>query len=104
NIDGHDLRASYPLHQRFLCEEVDVWMTHIGGYPGRYDPKIKASIMTNPPKLFITGHSHILKIVFDKKLDLLHINPGAAGIHGFQKKSTAVRFDIDGMDIINLEV
>jgi uncharacterized protein len=104
NIDGHEVRSVYPLHQRFLCEEVDVWMTHIGGYPGRYEQSIRQEIKANPPKLFIAGHSHILKVMYDKKLDLLHINPGAAGYHGFHKVSTAVRLIIDGNDIRDLEL
>jgi putative phosphoesterase len=104
NIDGQDVRAVHPLHQRFKCEEIDVWMTHIGGYPGRYDRNVKPEIYTNPPKLFISGHSHILKIMYDKKLDLLHINPGAAGYRGFHNVCTAVKFIIDGSDIRNMEV
>ncbi len=104
NIDGQDVRTVYPLHQRWLCEDVDVWMTHIGGYPGRYDRMVKPQIFARPPKLFISGHSHILKIVYDKKLELLHINPGAAGFRGFHKVSTAVRFTIEGTDIRDLEV
>ncbi len=80
NIDGHELRAVYPLHQRFLCEEVDVWMTHIGGYPGKYERNVTPEIFRNPPMLFISGHSHILKVIYDKKLDFLHMNPGAAGL------------------------
>ena len=104
NIDGQDVRAVYPLHQRFMCEKVDVWITHIGGYPGRYDRKIKDELLANPPKLFISGHSHILKVIYDKRLNLLHVNPGAAGLRGFHKVSTAVRFIIDGNDIRDLEV
>ena len=104
NIDGQDVRATYPIHQRFICEKVDVWMTHIGGYPGRYDRRIREELLANPPKLFISGHSHILKVIYDKKLNLLHINPGAAGLRGFHKVSTAVRFIIDGEDIRDLEV
>lgn len=104
NIDGQDVRSVYPLHQRFICEHVDVWMTHIGGYPGRYDRKIKDELLANPPKLFISGHSHILKVIYDKRLNLLHVNPGAAGLRGFHKVSTAVRFIIDGNDIRDLEV
>ena len=94
----------YPQHQRFLCEDVDVWMTHIGGYPGRYERYVKPQIFNNPPKLFISGHSHLLKVIYDKKLGLLHINPGAAGYKGFHKKCTAVRFVIDGEKIKELEV
>jgi putative phosphoesterase len=104
NIDGQDIRAVYPQHQRFLCESVDVWMTHIGGYPGRYERHVKPEIYRNPPNLFISGHSHILKVIYDKKLGLLHINPGAAGHYGFHKKCTAVRFVIDGENIRDLEV
>ncbi len=104
NIDGQDVRSVFPLHQRFLCENVDVWITHIGGYPGRYDKNVKPEIMNNPPMLFISGHSHILKVVYDKKLDLLHINPGAAGYIGFHKVHTAVRFIIEGDNIRDLEV
>ncbi len=104
NIDGQDVRSVYPLHQRFFCEMVDVWMTHIGGYPGRYERNVRLDIVTNPPKLFISGHSHILKVIYDKKLSLLHINPGAAGYRGFHKVCTAVRFTIDGSDIRDLEV
>ena len=87
-----------------MCENVDVWMTHIGGYPKRYAPSIKDGIKTNPPKLFISGHSHILKVMFDKELSLLHMNPGAAGKHGFHQVRTLLRFTIDGKDIKDLEV
>ncbi len=107
NIDGQDLRQSYPKDQRHTREGLDIWMTHIGGYPGNYDPGIRNRLMTNPPGLFITGHSHILKVMNDKKLGLLHINPGAAGKYGFHKVRTAVRFSItDGrpgeLDVIEL--
>ncbi len=104
NIDGQDVRVTWPQHLRFLCEEVDVWMTHIGGYPGHYDRSVKSEIFRNPPKLFICGHSHILRIIYDKKLDLLHINPGAAGRKGFHKVQTALRFVIDGKDIRDMEI
>lgn len=104
NIDDHKLRAVYPLHQRFNCEEVDVWITHIGGYPGRYERYVKPEIYQNPPDLFISGHSHILKVIFDKKLDFLHINPGAAGNKGLHKVLTAIRFVIDCKDIRDLEI
>ncbi len=104
NIDGHEVRVVYPLHQRFFCEEVDVWMTHIGGYPGKYEQNVKPEIYRKPPKLFISGHSHILKVIYDKKLDLLHMNPGAAGFKGFHKVCTALRFVIDGKDIRELDV
>jgi len=104
NIDNAESRLEFPLHNRFMCEEVDVWMTHIGGYPGRYNPAIREEIRRNPPKLFITGHSHILKVINDKKSGLLHMNPGAMGISGFHKVRTMLRFEIDGNKIGNLEV
>ena len=83
---------------------VDVWMTHIGGYPGKYNPNIKAEMTANPPKLFICGHSHILKVIFDKKNNLLHMNPGAAGKSGFHQVRTMLRFVIDGDKIKDLEI
>ncbi len=104
NIDNGLLQQEFPLHQRFLCEEVDVWITHIGGYPNRYSPKIKRNIQENSPNLFISGHSHILKVMWDKKLNLLHMNPGACGKQGFHLMRTMLRFEIDGKDIKNLEV
>lgn len=104
NIDGAQLRLEFPLNQRFFCEGVDVWITHIGGYPGRYSPAIKEEIQANPPKLFICGHSHILKVMNDQKLGLLHMNPGAAGVHGFHQMRTMLRFKIDGTTISDLEV
>ncbi len=104
NIDGPDIRTIYPENQRFSCEDVDVWIKHIGGYPGNYDRQIRNEIIKNPPKLFISGHSHILKVMFDKKLDLLHINPGAAGKTGLHKVRTVVRFIIEKNEIKDLEV
>lgn len=104
NCDGYDLRLMFPEVLRFMCEEVEVLMKHIGGYPGRYDRSIVEELKTNPPKLFISGHSHILKVMFDKKLNLLHINPGAAGKQGWQKERTLIRFTIDGSDMRDLEV
>jgi uncharacterized protein len=104
NIDGSDVRKVHPLNQRFKCENVDVFMTHIGGYPNRYSLEALTEIKKNPPKLFICGHSHILKVMFDQTYKLLHINPGAAGIHGFHKVKTLVRFTIDGDQIRDLEV
>ncbi len=104
NIDGQDVRKVHPKYQRFMCEGVDVLMTHIGGYPNRYSPDALNEIKQNPPKLFICGHSHILKVMFDQKYKLLHINPGAAGIHGFHKVKTMVRFTIDADKIKDLEV
>lgn len=104
NIDGDELRKEFPLHQRFYCEKVDVWITHIGGYPGKYSPAIREEIKRNPPKIFITGHSHILKVMNDKNLGLLHMNPGAAGKQGFHHVRTMLRFEIDGEEIKGLEV
>lgn len=104
NIDGTQIRKEFPLHQRFTCEQVDVWITHIGGYPGNYSPAIREEIRLNPPKLFICGHSHILKVMPDKKLGLLHMNPGAAGIQGFHHMRTMLRFTIDRTEIKDLEV
>jgi len=104
NIDDDVIRREFPLHNRFLCEGVDVWITHIGGYPRRYDRRIKEEIHKHPPKLFICGHSHILKVIPDKKLHLLHMNPGAVGKHGFHKVRTMLRFKIDGKNIKDLEV
>jgi uncharacterized protein len=104
NIDGQDIRKIYPLNQRFFCEKVDVWITHIGGYPNNYSPFIQAEIKRNPPKLFICGHSHILKVMYDKKLDLLHMNPGACGNYGFHKVKTFLRFNIEEENIKELEV
>lgn len=103
NIDGTDLRVRYPLDLRFKCEGVDVWMTHIGGYPNRYSKRIRPLMRMNPPKIFITGHSHILKVMPDHKFNLLHINPGACGNHGFHQVKTIVRFTIDGEDIRDME-
>ncbi len=104
NIDGQDIRAAYPEHLRFTCEAVDVWMTHIGGYPGRYSAQVKAAIQKDPPRLFICGHSHILKVIFDQKLQCLHLNPGAAGKQGWHKVRTLLRFSIDDDRIENLAV
>ena len=105
NIDGQDIRSQFPKKLRFTCEKLEVLMTHIGGYPGRYNQEIRDEIYTKPPGLFITGHSHILKIMPDKaRLPLLHINPGAAGKHGFHKVRTMVRFTVDGSKIKDLQV
>ncbi|MGB5172802.1 MAG: metallophosphoesterase family protein [Eudoraea sp.] len=104
NIDDHIIRKDYPLDQKFNCEEVTVWMTHIGGYPNRYSPRVRNQINQNPPKLFISGHSHILKVMWDKKLNLLHMNPGACGKKGFHQMRTMLRFQIDGKEIKALEV
>lgn len=104
NIDGDKLRVMFKQHERWMCEGVDVWMTHIGGYPGKYAREVKPEIFMHPPKLFISGHSHILKVMYDKKLGTLHINPGAEGKYGFHNVRTLVRFEIDGTDIRNLKV
>ena len=104
NIDDHKVRAAYPKIHRFSCEEVDVLITHIGGYPNHYDSQILPIIKNQPPKLFICGHSHILKVIYDKKYDLLHINPGAAGKSGFHNLRTAIRLKIDGNGIKDLEI
>lgn len=104
NIDGHELRLRYPQHRRFTIEGVDVWITHIGGYPGKYAREVIPQIYMRPPQLFISGHSHILKVLYDKTLKCLHINPGAAGLYGLHKKRTLVRFVIDGAEIKDLEV
>jgi len=104
NIDDSKARIEFPEHNRFMCEGVDVWITHIGGYPNRYDNKVKDEIMKNPPNLFISGHSHILKVISDKKLNLLHMNPGAVGKQGLHKVRTMLRFTIDGEKLDNLEV
>ena len=104
NIDNSEIRAEYPENLRFTCEGVKVWITHVGGYPNRYYHKIKVEINNNPPDIFICGHSHILKIINDKKLNLLHINPGAIGNQGFHQVRTMVRFQVDESKIKNLEV
>ncbi|XOD69591.1 MAG: metallophosphoesterase family protein [Flavobacteriales bacterium AspAUS03] len=104
NIDGQEIREVFPLHQRFFCEGVDVWITHIGGYPGRYDLRVREELKADPPKLFICGHSHILKVMFDRNLALLHMNPGAVGRYGFQKVWTMLRFCIHFDKIRDLEL
>lgn len=104
NIDSTEIRSEFPEHNRFTCEEVDVWITHIGGYPPKYNMRVSETIKHNPPRLFICGHSHILKVMPDKKLSLIHMNPGAVGKHGFHKVRTMLRFTIDGKKIDNLEV
>lgn len=104
NIDNHHIRAEYPLDEKFTIEKVSVWITHIGGYPYRYNARIKEEIQQNPPNLFISGHSHILKVMFDKKLNLLHLNPGAIGKHGFHQVRTMLKFNINEDKISNLEI
>lgn len=102
NIDGKDIRTIYPEHLKFQCEEVKVWMTHIGGYPGKYNPKLRIEINQSPPDLFISGHSHILKVMYDQKLRCLHLNPGAAGREGWHKVRTLLRFCISDEKIHTL--
>lgn len=104
NIDGHELRIRYPETLFFTMENVPVLMTHIGGYPPRYNNESKPLIEKHKPHLFICGHSHILKVMPDAKYNLLHINPGACGKQGWQKVNTLVRFDIDYDRLINLEI
>ena len=104
NIDDYKTRIAFPETLRFKVENVDVLITHIGGYPGRYDSSRRSMLSANPPKLFIAGHSHILKVMYDEKLKTLHINPGAAGIYGFHKVRTLIRFVLDCGNIKDLEV
>lgn len=104
NCDGGDLRRMYPEVLRWSCEGADVLMTHIGGYPGRYAPAVSRQLYARPPKLFISGHSHILKVLYDEQLQLLHINPGAAGLQGWHQKRTLVRFSADEGQFSDLEV
>ncbi len=104
NIDGNDIRIEFPEILKFSSEGLSVFITHIGGYPGNYDRKIREEIIESPPDLFISGHSHILKVIPDKKLNLLHINPGAAGKSGFHNVRTAVRFRIENSRVKQLEI
>ncbi len=104
NIDGKDARAEFPLDNKFEVEKVLVWITHIGGYPNKYNKRIRDEVRLNPPKIFISGHSHILKVQYDKTLNLLHLNPGAAGNNGFHKVRTMLRFDLENGDIKNMEI
>lgn len=104
NIDGGMTRRVYPDFLAFRCEEVEVLMTHIGGYPRRYDPRAVQRIQQLHPKLFIAGHSHILKVIYDPVYDLLHVNPGAAGNYGLHKVRSAIRLTIDGADMRDMEV
>ena len=104
NIDGQDLRRLYPLTARFTVAGVDVLMKHIGGYPGNYDPSVRGTLLVHPPRLFISGHSHILRVKYDKTLGLLHINPGAAGTYGFHRVRTLVRLTLDEGTFRDLEV
>jgi putative phosphoesterase len=104
NIDGAEVRSEFPLDAKFEIEKTSIWMTHIGGYPNKYHQRIREELKQNPPKIFIAGHSHILKVQYDKKLNLLHLNPGAAGIHGFHKIRTMLRFTLDNGNIKDMEI
>ncbi len=104
NIDGFDIKNVYPEQLVFMCEEVKVMMRHIGGYPPRYNPETKKELLFHKPQLFISGHSHILKIMHDQKLQCLHMNPGAAGKNGWQKVRTIIRFVINEKDIKDCQV
>ena len=104
NCDGGDLRRVYSEVLRWRCEDVDVMMTHIGGYPGRYDARIRTQLYNKPPQLFVCGHSHILKVQYDRSLGLLHINPGAAGLQGWHKERTLIRLTIEGNKFTDCEV
>ena len=103
NIDGGATRYAYSDFTHFKVEDVSVLITHIGGYPRRYDPRALRKIQELKPKLFVSGHSHILRVEYDKIYDMLHLNPGAAGCYGFHKVRTALRFTIDGSDIKDME-
>ena len=104
NIDGYDVRSVYPEQLSWKCEDVQVFMIHIGGYPGRYAPKVKQQIIDNKAQLFISGHSHILKVMYDEKLQCLHMNPGAAGRQGWHQVRTIITFAIDGKNILDCKV
>ena len=104
NIDGQDIRSQFPEQIVFQCEEVKVMIRHIGGYPPKYNPETKKELAQHQPQLFIDGHSHILKIMFDEKIQCLHMNPGAAGKQGWHKVKTLIRFVVDGKEMKDCEV
>ncbi|MDR0541376.1 MAG: metallophosphatase family protein [Dysgonamonadaceae bacterium] len=104
NIDGHLIRAACPKILRFKVEDVEALLTHIGGYPGKYDPEIRRELYAHPPGLFVCGHSHILKVMYDNHLQMLCVNPGSAGKYGFHQVRTLMRFVVDGRDIKEMEV
>lgn len=104
NIDGQDVRSVYKEELVWTCEHVKIFMTHIGGYPPKYNPKVKNQLLQHRPQLFISGHSHILKIMYDDKLQCLHMNPGAAGKQGWHSMRTVIRFAIDGKEMTDCEV
>ena len=104
NVDGADLRRVFTSSLVWQCEQARIFMTHIGGYPGRYAPRVRDALLALRPNLFISGHSHILKVLHDDTIPLLHINPGAAGLQGWQTVRTMVRFTVDGANFKDLEV
>jgi uncharacterized protein len=104
NVDGQDIKTIYPQQIVFNCEKVKVLMRHIGGYPPRYNPETKKELLLHQPQLFICGHSHILKVMYDETLSCLYMNPGAAGKYGWHKVRTLIRFVIDGSEIKDCEV
>jgi putative phosphoesterase len=104
NIDGTEIRMLFNEIERFRCENIDVILIHIGGYPGKYSKEVKKLISEKPAQLFISGHSHILKVIYDKKLGMMHINPGAAGLSGFHLVRTAIKFTVDNEDIKDLKI
>jgi hypothetical protein len=104
NIDDIAIRTEFPEQLVFMCEEVKVMMRHIGGSPPKYNPETRKELALHKPQLFISGHSHILKVIYDDKINCLHMNPGAAGKQGWHKVRTIIRFVIDGSDIKNCEV
>lgn len=104
NIDGADIRSMFPEQLVFICEDVKVMLRHIGGSPPNYNPETRKELLLHRPNLFISGHSHILKIIFDDKINCLHINPGAAGNEGWHKMRTIVRLTIDGKEMKDCEV
>jgi len=104
NIDGTEIRQCFKEVERFRCEKMDVLMVHIGGYPGKYPSQVKLLLKEKPAHLFIAGHSHILKVMYDKKLGMMHINPGAAGMSGFHQLRTAIKFEVDNQDIKNMKI
>ena len=104
NIDGYDVRSVYPEQLVWVCEEVKIMMTHIGGYPPKYNLKVKEQLLLHKPQLFISGHSHILKIIYDDKLQCLHMNPGAAGKQGWHSMRTLIKFTIDGKEMKDCQV
>ena len=104
NIDDAVIRRSFRENLHFMSEGMKVWLTHIGGYPGNYDRRVRQELIDKPPDIFICGHTHITRVIYDKKMNFLYINPGAAGYKGFHKVMTVIRFQIDGREIHDMEV